>query len=52
MTLSLNCQTILLPIQHSGHAGEVPLGVGESSASLASPTNPLARTTLTMPILS
>lgn len=23
MTLSLNCQTILWPIQHSGHPGEV-----------------------------
>lgn len=45
MTLSLNCQTILWPIQHSGHAVEVTLGIGESCASLASPTNPLARTT-------
>ncbi len=50
MTLSLNCQTILWPIRHSGHAVRWPLGIGESCASLASPTNPLAKTTLTVPL--
>ena len=30
MTLSLNCQTILWPIQHSGHLVGWPLGIGES----------------------
>ena len=30
MTLSLNCQTILWPIQHSGHLLGWPLGIGES----------------------
>ena len=34
MTLSLNCQTILWPIQHIGHPVRWPLGIGESSASL------------------
>ena len=30
MTLSLNYQTILWPIQHSGHLVWWPLGIGES----------------------
>ena len=28
MTLSLNCQTILWPIQHSAHPVRWPLGIG------------------------